>query len=265
MPALRELQAMLTRAILEEDATGVADAIVADGLPPSSRIQVYRNHVLTSLTEALATTYPVVCRLVDRRFFDFAADRYIRRHPPVGPCLAEYGAELGDFLGSFPPCAGHPYLRDVARLEWAMNRALLADDVSAFEPAALGGVPPDDVGRVVLRTEPSASWLESPWPVDRIWQANQPTSDPGAVVDLTAGPARLEIRRQGDVVVFRGLEPGEFAFRAALGAGETLATAADCARAENPGFELTAALRAVLGEVLVTGFTVQAGEPSSSG
>jgi hypothetical protein len=110
MRALPEMQADLAAAILGEDARAVARLIVPDGLPPAARLQVYWNHVFTSLTETLAATYPVVCRLVDQRFFGFAADRYIRRHPPAGPCLFEYGETFPEFLATFPPCAGHPYL-----------------------------------------------------------------------------------------------------------------------------------------------------------
>ena len=104
MLMLPELQTQLAAAILAEGDAEVITAVAADEL--SARIQIYANHVLTSLTAALEATYPVVCRLVDRRFFGFAADRYIRRHPPGGPCLHEYGADFADFLERFPPCAG---------------------------------------------------------------------------------------------------------------------------------------------------------------
>src|SRR5262245_26716665 len=184
MRALPELQADFAAAILREDARQVASLIMADGLAPGARVQVYWNHVYASLTGVLEATYPVVCRLVDRRFFGFAADRYIRSHPPAGPCLFEYGGSFPDFLGDFPPCAGHPYLADVARLEWVMTAALHAADVPPTDPAALSAVPADDVGRLTLRFDPSAAWLRSSWPIDRIWQANQPDADPEANVDL---------------------------------------------------------------------------------
>jgi hypothetical protein len=255
MRPLPELQADFASAILREDEAPVASLIVADGLPPAARVQVYRNHVLSSLTSTLETTYPVVCRLVDRRFFGFVADRYIRSQPPTGPCLFEYGAGLADFLAGFPPCAGYPYLPDVARLEWAMNAALHAADVPAMAAGALAAVPPADVGRLVFRLDPSAAWLRSPWPIDRVWQANQAGADPDALVDLAAGEARLEIRRQGDRVSFRRLEAAAFAFRAGLGRGSTLEVAADAALAEDEAFDLTAALRALLDETLLVGFS----------
>jgi hypothetical protein len=254
MSSLAELQARFATAILREDAGPIATLIEADGLAPAARVRVYWNHVLASLTDALATAYPVVCRLVDRRFFDFAADRYIRAHPPAGPCLFEYGVTFPDFLARFPPCAGHPYLADIARLEWLMNVALHADEVPAMARTALGTVPETDVGRLVLGLDPSAAWLRSPWPVDRIWRANQDSADPETVIDLCAGPVCVEVRRQGEAVAFRPLESAECAFRAGLRQGLTLEAAAEAALAEDPGFDLGAAVRALLDEALVTGF-----------
>ena len=256
MRTLPELQADFASAVLSEDARAVAGAIAGEGLTPAARIRVYSNHVFTSLTETLETTYPVVCRLVDRRFFGFAADRYIRSHPPAGPCLFEYGATFPEFLANFPPCAGHPYVPDVARLEWAMNAALHANGATPIDPAVLGTVPPDDVGRLIFRFEPSAAWLRSPWPVDRIWLANQAESDPDTSVDLVAGAALLEIRRRDDTVTLRRLDSAEFAFRSALALGSTLEMAADAALTEDPGFDLTAALRTLLGEALLVDVTL---------
>jgi hypothetical protein len=261
MPTLPELQAGFAQAILREDAEDVATAVLGDGLAPAARVQVYWNHVFSSLTEALEATFPVICRLVDRRFFGFAADRYIRAHPPSGPCLFEYGATFPDFLASFPPCADYPYLADVARLEWAMNAALHAEEAMPISPAALGAVPPDEVGRLVFRMDPAAAWLASPWPVDAIWRANQPGVDPDATVDIRAGAARLEIRRHDDAVTMRPLASVEHAFRSRLGHGETLETVASVVMAEDDVVDLSAALRALLDEGLITGFALATHRP----
>jgi hypothetical protein len=256
MRTLPEIQAGFAAALLADDPAAVAGEIAADGLAPEARLAVYRNHVLRSLTDALLATFPVVGRLVGEGFFRYAADRYVRAEPPVGPCLVEYGASFGDFLATFPPCAPHPYLGDVARLEWAMNAAIHAPEARPLAPAALAGVAAEAVPRLVFTVDPSATWLESPWPVDRIWRANQPDGDPGAVGPLDAGGVALEIRRHDDRAGLRAIAAAECAFRAALGRGARLEEAAAAALARDGDFDLTGAVGALFAEALLTGFTL---------
>jgi hypothetical protein len=249
MPTLPELQAAFRRGLLADDDAPIGAEIAGDGLAPAARLQVYRNHVLTTLTAALEATYPVVCRLVDRRFFGYAADRFIRDHPPQGPCLSEYGAELPDFLATFPPCRPLPYLADVARLEWAMNAARHADDVPSLDPAVLRALLPEALGDVTLRLDPTLSLVESPWPVDRIWEANQPEAEAPDRVDLDAGGVRLEVRRRGDAVVVRRLDPAPFALRRAILAGRSLEEAGAAALAAHPDVDLASAFHLLLRDV----------------
>jgi len=250
MPPLRDLQAGVRRALLDGDAGDLGGEIVEDGLDAGARLAIYRHHVLASLTEALASTYPVVCRLVDRRFFAYAADAFIRRHPPAGPCLFEYGAALPEFLAGFPPCRHLAYLPDVARLEWAMNVAAHAEDVVALGPAALAGLDPARAGELVFAFDPSLSLVRSPWPVDRIWRANQPDGD--GAVDVDAGGVRLEIRRYRGDVVFRPLTEATYAFRRALLDAERLDVAAERALAVEPAFDLEQALGALVEDGVLT-------------
>ncbi|MGH7334177.1 MAG: DNA-binding domain-containing protein [Candidatus Rokuibacteriota bacterium] len=250
MPPLPELQAAFGCALLDPDAA-MPPGVLGDGLAPRARVQIYRHHVLTSLTQALKDTYPVVCRLVDERFFAFAADRYIRACPPTGPCLFEYGSSFPPFLAQFPPCADLAYLPDVARLEWAINAALHALDNDPIDPAWLARVPAADVTKLTVRLHPSLSFIDSAWPIDRIWQANQPEADPDLRVDLGAGGVKLEVRRCGDDVVFRALAPAVYTLRRALADGRDLADAAEAALAAEPDFDLGVALRDLLDETLI--------------
>jgi hypothetical protein len=252
---LRELQARFGRMLLG-DADGPVDVVAGDGLAPEARLRIYRHHVVTTLTAALKATFPVVCRLVDERFFAYAADRYVAQTPPAAPCLFEYGASFPEFLAGFAPCRSLEYLPDVARLEWAMNAAFHADDAAPIDPAELGAVSAAEAGRLVLRFDPSMALLASPWPLDRLWKANQPESDPEDVVDLTAGGAQLEVRRRGDDVLWRPLAPAAFAFRRALADGRPLEQAAGAALAVDRGFDLAAGLRDLLDEGVVVGWTV---------
>jgi hypothetical protein len=250
VPSLRELERDVRRALLGGDDAPARAAIRDDGLDARARLAIYRHHVVTTLTAALQATFPVVCRLVDERFFAYAADRYIQAEPPSGPCLFEYGAGFADFLAAFPPCRSLPYLADVARLEWAMERALHAPDATPLPIQAIKGAAPELAASLTFTLDPSVSLLLSPYPIDRIWRANQPDVPEPAVVDLAAGGARLEIRRRGDEVGFRALDPAVFAFRRVLASGADLTAATGAALAADPAFDLGRALAALFDDGL---------------
>jgi hypothetical protein len=257
MLALPELQVAVRAALLGGDEDTACGLVHGDGLAAGARLQIYRHHVVTTLGEVLAGTFPVVRRLVDPRFFAYAADTYLRAHPPTGPCLFEYGASFPEFLASFAPCSHLVYLPDVARLEWAMNVAFHADDVPPLAPAALATVPPGFAARLRLRMHPSVAYLASAWPVDRIWQAHQEGASPEGV-RLDAGGIYLEVRRTAENdVVFRRLRPTVFTFRRSLAAGRILADAATDALSEDATFDLPAGLADVLAETIVVGFGIE--------
>ena len=256
MPALRELQTAFRQCLLG-DVNGAASAaldawIAADGLAANARIAIYRHHVRDTLTVVLQSAYPVTSRLVHERFFAYAVDHYIRESPPAGPCLAEYGASLPVFLEHFPPCRELAYLPDVARLEWALHTAIHAADAVPLPLSALRQLSVDAMMQATFRFHPAMTFLESPWPIDRIWRVNQLDADPAATIDLASGGVCLEILREGEEAAFHRLAPAEYALRHALAEGARLEAAAAAALDQDPSFDLAAALRALLAsDVLV--------------
>src|SRR5690349_2642081 len=207
MPPLRELQAAFLTALLGGPTEPAAAQILGDGLAPEARLGIYRHHVFTTLTAALQATYPVVCRLVHEQFFRYAADQYVRAHPPAGACLFEYGSSFPAFLANFDPCRHLRYLPDVARLEWALNFATHAEEFAPLDPMVLFQVPGDHLPGLTLHLDPSLTLLSSAWPIDQIWEVNQPEADSKAAVDLGSGGVYLEVRRIGADAVFRSLDP----------------------------------------------------------
>jgi hypothetical protein len=226
MPALLELQQAMRVATLTGDASRAAAAIRADGIAAEARLQIHRHHFFTTLTEALAANFPVVCRLVDRRFFDYLAHHFIAANPPREPCLFEYGAHFPDFIAGFPACRNLPYLPDVARLEFAMNAVLHAPDLPVLTAEMLGDVALESFGALRFVLHPAARVVSSRYPVDRIWRTNQ--VDDGTVV-LGGDGARLLMQRCHDEVTWRVLSAAEFMFVRGLAAGQTLELALELA------------------------------------
>jgi hypothetical protein len=251
---LLEMQLRIRQAVLGGDPGEIVAAIRGDDLDPAARLGIYRNHAALTFGDALKAAFPVVCRLVDDRFFAYAAHEYLREHPPHARCLVEYGADFAQFLAAFEPCRDLLYLPDVARFEWALHIAATVREEPPMRPDALAAVPVDEAAYVGLRLQPSVSYVDSPWPVDLIWQANREEDVPA--VDLSAGGAALEIRRAGGAVIRRRVDRGTFVFRTALADGLVLAAAMEAATLADPAFDLTTALRLIFAEELAVGFVM---------
>ncbi len=110
--------------------------------------------------------------------------------------------------------------------------------------AALATVAPERLPEVRLALDPSCRIVASPYPVLRIWRANQPDRAGDERIDLDEGGGAVLVRRDRDGVALEPLAAGERAWLAALGAGARLAEAIDAALAAEPAFDLGAALRA---------------------
>lgn len=254
MLALPELQGAFRDALLDGNPKRILREIEERRIGAAGALAIYRNHVRISLTAALRTTFPVVCKLVDERFFGFAAHAYFQVQPPTAPCLAEYGATFPDFLAGFTPCRALPYLADVARLEWALNLAQIAPHGERLDRAALAALPPGALPRLVFSFDTSMQLLASAYAIDRIWLANQEPVQPG-VVEI-AGASRLQVYRAVDGPVFVALDPAQFIFRHALKRGLPLGDAAEAASAADPMFDLALELRRMIQEDVISGFTL---------
>ena len=252
MPTLVELQMQLRHAVLGGDTAQIVAAVRGDGLDPAARIGIYRNHAFATLGSALQGTFPVVCRVVDKGFFAYAAHEYLREHPPHSRCLVEYGADFADFLANFEPCKTLPYLADIARFEWALNIAASMREAAPLALQALAEVPTNKAANLTIHLQPSLSYIVSPWPIDTIWQANQGNEVPS--VDLARGSARLEIRRTGDAVAWLRLDSASFAFRTALADGLVLAAAMRAATEQDPAFDFAAAIQQIFAEGLAVSY-----------
>jgi hypothetical protein len=241
--SLHKLQRGFAEAVFTRQLDAFAYAIAPGRFAPAQHLQVYRNNVAISLTEALAAVYPVVARLVGEEFFGHAAGRFIERYPPASGNLHDFGAEFAEFLAGFSPAAALVYLPDVARLEWTRHRSFHAADHAPLELARLAHVPADRYESLCFVLHPSARLIASPYPIDRIWQANQPDQSGEEAIDLATGPARLlVIRRHLDVTV-EALTLAEFAFLSALAECAPLDAACARALAADPACDVTDALR----------------------
>ncbi|HVC52595.1 MAG TPA: DNA-binding domain-containing protein [Stellaceae bacterium] len=234
MPSLLELQQAMYRSLVGGDDAAAAAHVVANGLAPGARLQVYRNTALVTLTTALRLCYPAVQRLVGDEFFDGAAMLFIAAQPPQSAYLDAYGEAFAEFLADFPPAASLRYLPGVARLEWAVNRALHAPDIAPLDLLRLAAIDPANHPQVVLTPHPAVGLVHDAAPVDAIWRAVLAQDDAAmAAIDLDAGPVWLLVERGRLGIEVERIEAEAWQFTAALFAGRSI----DDAVAAFPGAE----------------------------
>lgn len=173
---------------------------------------------------ALQAAYPVLAQLLGDESFAALARAFWHASPPIKGDITQWGDTLADFVRASEQLADEPYLRDVARVEWAMHASAGCADRDA-DPATFQWLMTGDPERLQLVLAPGCQVVCSRWPVASIMTAH-----------LEGTPAFDEVSRRlhdsiaEDAVVWRmGHQPrvreavaGEAALLAALLAGGSL-------------------------------------------
>lgn len=244
-------QASFAEALLDPERR-VPDGVTSHTHPaPAKRFAVYRNNVVVSLIDALATRFPALQRIVGEEFFRAMAGVFVRAHPPRSPLMMDYGDDLPAFVETFAPAAELPYLADVARLEAARTRAFHAADAAPLPPAAFSALEPAELEALRLQFCPGIAIVRSTHPIVTIWAMNVDEAEPAPIEDWRGEDALVS--REGFEVAVRRLPPGGAVFLANLRAGGTLAEAALAAMQETARFDLAENLAGLMSAQLVAG------------
>jgi hypothetical protein len=249
------VQSVWAQALLEPAFPTPTDLITHNGSDPTRRLGVYRNNVLVSLVDALASTFPVTQQLVGEEFFRAMAQLFVRQQPPRSPVLARYGGALPDFIAQFAPAASVPYLGDVARLEWLRLQALHAADALPADTDAIARclADPEALARTRWHLAPSLQLFAAPFAAVSIWAAHQEGSGLALEnVDVDQAESAWIFRSDLDVMVLQ-TAPGEHALAQALQGGAPLGEAVDHAQSLQLDLDVSQALAQLLRHGLVVG------------
>jgi uncharacterized protein (UPF0276 family) len=220
------------------------------------RIGIYRGNLHANWRRALGDSYPVLRQLVGSEFFDALAVVYGRAQPSTDPDLNRFGAGLAAFLAGFAPAASHPWLPDMARLEWLVHDSFHAPDAaSAAHPSAtLAGLDPEAFEACHAVLHPTLRLYRSDWATPALWRAHQPGGP--AFPETTGQAGHALVWRPGFQVELEECAAAEHAALAKLAAGETFGAALDAAFDLDPDFDLAAHLKRWLGEAGRVGIVV---------
>jgi hypothetical protein len=249
VPTLVDLQRSLARAMTSGDGAALAGH-VRGGHDPGERLAIHLRHYATSLATALCDKFPASAWLVGAETVREAAATYARLHPPLQPCIAEYGRDFPQFLARHARASRLPYVRLFAELESAVAQASIAIDappVSWTELAACGAERLVDSSLVL---QPGVHYVRADWCIDELMQAYLSGVAPERFV-LVDADTPIEVRGARGTFRLARLDAATFDFRATLAAGGTVGEAADAALILDQRFDPGHSLRALVDAGLV--------------
>ena len=175
-----------------------------------ARLAIYSEAYRARLTEALASNYPALAKLLGAGDFATLSGRYIATHVSRRPSIRYYGDGLPKFLVADAGYRDVPLLAELAAWEWAMTEVFDAADASAIGAEVLARVMPESWADLRFSFHPALRRLELKWNVPPLWKAL--TADqPRPPHELAAEPQAWLQWRDGLHVMFRSLDAHEAA------------------------------------------------------
>jgi hypothetical protein len=257
MPPLAELQSHVRRAVVNGDTTAVAPLLLG-GTTGLARLAIHQRHYRASLVRALIDRFPATVWLTGSDFFADAARRFVSAHPPVGPCVAEYGDGFPAFLATLPAVSRLEYLRDFAELELRYGQAALEIDLPPLSIGEIATGDPAMLADTVIGIQPGVRYWHARWPVDDLLKAYLTDRAPDRFV-MDPQNVYLEVRGARGHVRISRLCAGDFTFRSGLMRGGSLGVAAEHSLDGDPAFDPGRALAALIAEDLVAAVTTDTG------
>lgn len=164
---LAKRQAELVSSIFGfKNTSNQADAFNAKGLA------IYQNNLVMTATKALSISFPVLDVMVGSQAMVELARRLLHMTPPNTGDWADWGSDLHQVIRSSELIEEHPYLSDMAKLEWSVHcsaRNHLVD----FESDSLIHLSNQPLESVYLTLAEPVFVMSSPHPVAAIWYAHQ--------------------------------------------------------------------------------------------
>jgi len=209
------------------------------------RFSRYRDSLVATWEKSLAGAFPVVQRLVGDECFAAMSRDFGLAHPAATGDVNAYGAEFPEFVGRSSLGSDYPYFLDVARLEWAVQRAYYAADDIALLPQALLRLTPEALDSAEFKLRSACGLLDSPWAIADIWHAHQTLGDV-VLSEALDVPSYVLVCRPAWRPLVVALSAASHRFLQLLADGESFGDSIDAALALETQFDVTAQLQQCL-------------------
>lgn len=259
-PGLHALQVDFARSIIDGAAPQLLPWIASRGIDPAARLQIYRNAILATQVDTLATDFPAVQRLLGEDCFDGWATRYAAWHGSTSGNLQNFGQAFAGFLEDQAELATLRWLGDLARLEWLRQCTILAEEAPALDLATLHASLLATGDDPVLVPLPCVHAMTSTSPILDLWRFSQSPDE--VMVDIDAGSQGVLLWRDHGQVAMQACAPATALFVKALLDGATLQGATAAALDFDSNADLAQLLAPLLANTLIHKVLSRSAAPS---
>jgi hypothetical protein len=254
MPGLRDVQRAFAASVLRRQPVSAA----LDPRPADARLErrlsVYRVNARENFAAALEAAFPLLRRQLGAESFASLAWSYQQRCPSTSGNLFETGRRLPAFLDGVLDGTPDDYLRDVARLEWAVQEAMVAADCEVrFDARSLAAIAPAAHARLRFAVDPSVRAVATRHAVFTLWRDLQAHGPDEPMPAPAAMPERILVRRSRPGIELARLDDAGFACLECLLRGGSLAEMADASLAVSESAEIGALLVQWASDGVITG------------
>ncbi|MDX1303941.1 DNA-binding domain-containing protein [Photobacterium sp.] len=168
---LHQLQHAFAEA-LHYQPSDISEQIARGPFKAEQLIQIYRNNFIIGLSEVLEATYPGVKAVVGDECFGQLARQHVLSHPLRQGDVSHYGEGLADTINDTAKLSqAVPYLADLARLEWCVDRVACQPVIEpGFPLHKLQGLAEADFPALQFTVPQPTLSVDSDFAVVTLWQ-----------------------------------------------------------------------------------------------
>ncbi len=195
---LASLQREFQKGLLYQESE-ITQAIEDSCFTSEELLQIYRNNFVIGTSEALAASYSKTFEMVGDEFFQAVARRFTLDNPPRQGNIINYGDGFAEFLQTLPQLESMPYIAELAKLEWQIDRvSRMPDNTKLFPFEELAKVPAEAFSGLVFELASHFVLFRSDFQVEHLFRmiAND-NVEPGDLV----GDCYLALVKQNDFSV----------------------------------------------------------------
>jgi hypothetical protein len=166
---LREIQARFHALITA--AEGVDETLLGDDvfvgdarLSAKARMEIYAGMYFYRLLDVIADVYPGLKRALGEDGFHNLVTGYLLDHPPRGPSIRDAGDRVSEYMAAKE--IGAPWVRELARLEWARYDVFDAPDAEPLTHEELRARPHEALPALELKLVPAHALLDVDYAVE---------------------------------------------------------------------------------------------------